>query len=183
MGKEKNVFLLKLLVNKQMRFFCALLFLFANPSSVEAKNVGETFPLVKIKNLAGTEETSFIDLLKTHDLTIVDFWASWCGPCTEAMPFLDQLHSKLKDKKVQVLGVNVDDKSTDPDVKELASKVKFPLLFDEGKKLSQEAGVVTMPTTYILDKKGTILHVHQGFRKGDEKKLEKQVQKLLPKNK
>jgi thiol-disulfide isomerase/thioredoxin len=155
--------------------------LLSQPAAAKAKKVGEMFPLINVKDLSGKSDRKMASLIKGNTVTIIDFWASWCGPCGEAMPALDAIHQKFKGQKFAVIGVNVDDKPATPEVKALASKVKFPLVYDPGKKLATEAGVQTMPSSFVLDSKGKIIYIHKGFRSGDEVEIEKQVMALLKK--
>jgi cytochrome c biogenesis protein CcmG, thiol:disulfide interchange protein DsbE len=109
---------------------------------------------------------------------IVDFWATWCEPCKESFPAYQKLEDKFSEGLV-IIGLSVDD---EPDGIEAFAKetgVKFPLAWDEGQAISARYEPPTMPTSYVVDKKGIVRHVHAGFRSGDEEEIEKVVSTLL----
>ncbi|MBU2883806.1 TlpA family protein disulfide reductase [Psychrosphaera sp. B3R10] len=109
----------------------------------------------------------------------LDFWASWCKPCIESFPKLDKLHSKYKDQGFAVIAVNLDQS------KDLAlaflqtNSVGYQVLYDDGAKVAGLYDVSSMPSSYFIDKKGIVRLAHQGFRPGDEIKIEKAIQHLL----
>jgi thiol-disulfide isomerase/thioredoxin len=112
-------------------------------------------------------------------VVLVDFWASWCGPCKQALPAYDKLYRKMAKNGFIVLGVNVDDElgSGKDFLKE--HPVAFPHVYDSGKSVVGLVGVETMPTSFLIGKDGKVHEVHLGFRKGDDQKMEQVVAKLL----
>jgi len=105
-------------------------------------------------------------------ILIVDFWATWCGPCKDSFPAYQKLLDKFGDK-LMVIGVSVDD---DPSgIKDFAKDtgVKFPLAWDKGQTVAGRYKPGTMPTSYIVDQNGIVRYVHSGFHAGDEKELAK----------
>lgn len=112
-------------------------------------------------------------------VVIVDFWASWCGPCRDSMPVLERLSRTYKEKGLVVLGVNIDNdaKSASAFLKEV--RVSFPVVNDSAKKLAKVYAPPTMPSSFIVDRQGRIHAVHAGFKASDGPKLESEVQKLL----
>ena len=113
------------------------------------------------------------------DIMLINFWASWCGPCIQEMPQLDKLAQKYQALGVQVWGINVEN---DPSAaKAYLSKVnvEFPILFDLDNSVSKAYRVEAMPTTVILDKNGSVRSVHRGYKPGYEKKYEDDIKGLL----
>ncbi len=99
---------------------------------------------------------------------LVNFWASWCGPCRQEMPILDQIHDRYSDMGFTVLGVNVD---KDPKkARRIADQVNvsFPLLLDEKQKVSKTWDVSAMPYTVLIDRDGQVQYIHRGYKSGDE---------------
>jgi len=112
-------------------------------------------------------------------VVLVNFWATWCGPCREEMPRLETLYEKYRKSGFVLLGVNVDD---DPHAAlATASKlnVSFPVLLDTDKKVSKLYGLETMPSTVVIDRDGKMRFLHRGYRAGTETDYERQIRGLL----
>jgi len=113
------------------------------------------------------------------DVVMINFWATWCGPCRQEMPLLDDLYSRYGRVGFKLLGVNIDDDSRRAMqmVEELG--VTFPVLFDESKDVSRLYQVEAMPVTVLVDRGGTVRHVHLGYKPGYEEKYLTQIRSLL----
>jgi thiol-disulfide isomerase/thioredoxin len=112
-------------------------------------------------------------------VVMINFWASWCGPCRQEMPLLQQMYSKYKPMGFTMLGVNVE-----PDSKLAAgflekTPVTFPILFDVKSEVSKLYQVAGMPSTAIVDRKGNLRWVHKGYKPGDENEYQNQIRALL----
>jgi peroxiredoxin len=112
-------------------------------------------------------------------VVMVNFWATWCGPCRQEMPQLNRLYEKYKASGFVLLGVNVDDDVSK--AAEVASKlgVTFPVLLDTDKTVSKLYDLSTMPSTVIIDREGKVRYVHRGYLSGYEESYEKQIRELL----
>jgi len=109
----------------------------------------------------------------------LDFWASWCAPCLQAMPELEELRKELPAKDVQILAVNLDQ---DPKkaLQFLAKNpVGYPSASDVKGGLPEQFGLKTMPTSYLIDRKGVVRLVHPGFRRGDIETIRDEITKLV----
>ena len=113
------------------------------------------------------------------DIMLINFWASWCGPCIQEMPALDKLAQKYRMLGVQVWGVNVENDSAAAKAYLAKVQVGFPVLFDVDNTVSEAYQVAAMPTTVIVDKNGTVRSVHRGYQPGYEKKYENDIKGLL----
>ena len=122
-----------------------------------ALKVGDTLPDLASFKLEG----KLPDGLKGK-VVIVDFWASWCLPCAESFPVLDELQKKYGDKLV-VIGVNVDEKAANMEKFLKKHAVSFALVRDGGQKLVEVVEPETMPTSFILDAEGKVRFLHSGF--------------------
>lgn len=116
-------------------------------------------------------------------VVLVDFWASWCGPCRQSMPEYNQLrkrlHSKQNGKDFEILAVNVD-VTTEEAMRFLEQyPVDFPVLEERSGKSQQAYELLTMPTSFLIDREGYIRIAHQGFNTGFIRYLEKEVNMLL----
>jgi peroxiredoxin len=112
-------------------------------------------------------------------VVMVNFWATWCGPCRQEMPQLNRLYEKYRASGFVLLGVNVDDDARK--AADLAAKlgVRFPVLLDTDKAVSKRYDLATMPSTVIIDRDGTVRHVHRGYLAGYEDTYERQIRELL----
>jgi thiol-disulfide isomerase/thioredoxin len=109
----------------------------------------------------------------------VDFWASWCGPCAQAIPVLDGLYQRYHDRGFTVLGVNVDTerKSAQRMIDQLLPK--FPIAFDPQGKWPEAFGLRDMPTSYLVDTNGVIRYINKGYRERDAKQIEAAIKAAL----
>lgn len=112
-------------------------------------------------------------------VVVVDFWASWCEPCGDAMPALDRLYRQYKDHGLVVVGVNVDRNERNARQFLRRTRVSFPIVHDNGRGLAERYSPPTMPSSYVIDKRGIVRHVHAGYRDGDARRLERMIRELL----
>jgi len=112
-------------------------------------------------------------------VVMVNFWATWCGPCRQEMPHLDRLYQKYKSSGFVLLGVNVDDDARK--AADVAAKlgVTFPMLLDTDKAVSKLYDLSTMPSTVIIDRDGKVRYFHRGYLAGYEDNYDKQIRELL----
>jgi len=112
-------------------------------------------------------------------VVMVNFWATWCGPCRVEMPHLGRLYEKYRGSGFTVLAVNIDE---DPrKAANLAGQLgmTFPVLLDTDKKVSRLYDLSTMPSTVLIDRDGRVRYVHRGYRDGYEDTYDKQIRELL----
>ncbi|HEY6452452.1 MAG TPA: TlpA disulfide reductase family protein [Steroidobacteraceae bacterium] len=112
-------------------------------------------------------------------VVLINFWASWCGPCRQEMPVLDQLYRRYKPAGFTLIGVNVEPKSADAMGFLKSTPVSFPILFDTDSKVSKLYDVSGMPSTVILDRTGKVRFVHQGYQPGEESEYLDQIRTLV----
>ncbi|MEM7562102.1 MAG: TlpA disulfide reductase family protein [Pseudomonadota bacterium] len=113
------------------------------------------------------------------DVILINFWASWCGPCRKEMPLLNALHNKYEPLGFKVVGINVEENSADARGFMRDFPVDFPILLDSTNKVSKLYDVVAMPTTVVVDRDGNMRYLHKGYKPGDEKQYRKMVKKLI----
>ncbi len=113
------------------------------------------------------------------NVVMVNFWATWCGPCRQEMPMLDEIYERYQPAGFQLLGVNIDDDSGKAERMATDLGVSFPLLFDNDKTVSRLYDVRAMPVTVLIDRDGVVRHVHHGYRPGFEDAYIAQVRDLL----
>jgi peroxiredoxin len=112
-------------------------------------------------------------------VVMINFWATWCGPCRVEMPHLSKLYEKYRGSGFTVLAVNIDE---DPHKAASLAKqlgMRFPVLLDTEKKVSRLYDLSTMPSTVLVDRDGRVRFVHRGYRDGYEDTYDKQIRELL----
>ncbi len=149
---------------------------FAATSLASSGLTGQTAPDFALKSSNG-ENLRLSEY--RGDVVMVNFWATWCGPCRQEMPLLDELYSRYERVGFSLLGVNIDDNSSKAMdmVSELG--VSFPVLFDSRKEVSKLYQVEAMPVTVLIDREGTVRYVHHGYKPGYEDKYLDQIRSLL----
>jgi cytochrome c biogenesis protein CcmG, thiol:disulfide interchange protein DsbE len=113
-------------------------------------------------------------------VTVVDFWATWCEPCRDQMPFLDQLAGTYRNEGVEVYAVSFDEDRSAIDEYVARTPVAFPVLWDKGGgTLADKLEITRLPTTLLVDGKGVVRAVHLGYDRASGEQLEREVKKLL----
>lgn len=113
------------------------------------------------------------------NVVLINFWASWCGPCREEMPLLNALHGKYQPLGFTVLGVNVEEQEKNARGFLQNFPVDFPVLLDNQNQVSKLYDVIAMPTTVVVDRDGNMRYLHKGYKPGDEKKYRQVIKKLV----
>ncbi len=116
-------------------------------------------------------------------VVILDFWATWCGPCKLAMPLVNKVHLEYQDKGLVVLGINLEGRDKNQRVKKFieGSGQQFVILQGGmmGVGIDQVYGVTGIPTTFVIDKQGIIRYRHIGYRENLDQMLAREVEELL----
>jgi thiol-disulfide isomerase/thioredoxin len=112
-------------------------------------------------------------------VVMINFWASWCGPCRQEFPVLDQMYRKYKPMGFTLLAVNVESDRTDAERFLASTPVSFPIAYDAENTVSGVYGVSAMPTTLIVDRKGQVRWMHRAYKPGDENEYLNQVRAIL----
>lgn len=113
------------------------------------------------------------------NVVLINFWASWCGPCREELPHFEKMQQTYEDLGFTVLAVNVDEDPSKANILLDDIPVSFPVLFDDNDSVSKLYDVKAMPTTVLVDRDGVKRLTHYGYKSGDEKKYQKAVKALL----
>lgn len=119
-----------------------------------------------------------LDKLKGK-VVMLNFWASWCGPCRQEMPLLEQMHKRYSSLGFTMIGVNVESNTSDAEKWLQQTPVSFPVLFDKENKVSKLYDVNAMPSTVFIDRKGNVRALHRGYKPGDESEYLNQIRALL----
>jgi len=145
--------------------------------TANSQEVGQSIAPCALSQLSTSEP---LDLKKFEGKVVyIDFWASWCPPCVKSFPFLNGLHNQYHSDGLRVIGINLDEVTEDATRFISKNPVDFMLATDSTKSCAKDVGVIAMPTSYLIDRKGVIRHIHLGFRSGQGDELRKQIQLLL----
>lgn len=112
-------------------------------------------------------------------VVLVDFWATWCGPCQKSMPFLNGLRNEQQDKGFEIIAINVDENSEEAHEFLKTHPVDYVLAFDPTGECPKAYDVKAMPSSYFIDKTGKIRKIHLGFLDSDKNAITQQVSALL----
>jgi peroxiredoxin len=112
-------------------------------------------------------------------VVMLNFWASWCGPCRQEMPLLESIYRKYNRMGFTMIGVNVEPDSKAADEWLKATPVSFPILYDRDSKVSKLYNVAGMPSTVIIDRHGNLRKLHRGYQPGDENEYLDSIRALI----
>ena len=112
-------------------------------------------------------------------VVMLNFWASWCVPCKQEMPLLETIQKKYSKLGFTLIGVNVEPDSKAANAVLQKIPVTFPIVYDTESKVSQAYQVSGMPSTVIIDRKGQVRMLHQGYKPGDENEYLDSIRALI----
>ena len=113
-------------------------------------------------------------------IVMVDFWASWCEPCKQSFPAMEELHKRYSDRGLLIIAVNVDENRPDMEAFLKKNAATFTVVRDANQKLVEKAGIATMPSSFLIDRDGKVRFAHTGFRGAEtKKKYEEEIESLL----
>ncbi len=136
---------------------------------------GEQAPDFKLSTPGG-EQVSLNDL--RGEVVVLDFWATWCPPCRKAMPHVQALHEAYSGQDVRVIGVSTSERGGDP-ARMMAKKgFEYGLLL-KGERVAPIYGVTALPTFYVIDKAGVVVHASRGFSSHEEKSIRATIDAAL----
>jgi len=110
---------------------------------------------------------------------MLNFWATWCGPCRREMPQLNRLYAKYRSAGFVLVGVNVDEDRAKAGGLAEQLGLKFPVVFDSAKRVSRLYRLDTMPSTVLIDRDGRVRYLHPGYHDGYEDTYDQQIAELL----
>lgn len=151
-----------------------LTILLALTTSVHAEMITAPDFVLKSKNSGNVRLSE-----QRGNVVMINFWASWCGPCRQELPEMEAIYQEYQDLGFEILAVNVDDDASKAELLLGDVEVSFPVLFDSEGDISELYAVNAMPTTVIIDRDGNQRILHKGYRSGDERKYEKIIKALI----
>lgn len=143
---------------------------------LQAATIEGPAPDFTLKSLSG-ENLKLSEM--RGEVIMINFWASWCGPCRQEMPILEKIYQKYQPLGFTLLGVNVEEDINDAKNYLKDVQVSFPILFDNTNKVSQLYEIIAMPSTILIDRDGNMRFLHQGYQPGVEDEYVNYIKTLL----
>jgi peroxiredoxin len=144
-------------------------------STASALDKGAAAPTFDLPGQDGT-----VQLAKYQGkLVYVDFWASWCGPCRQSFPWMNEMQAKYGARGLQVVGVNLDAKTDDARRFLAETPARFAIAFDPAGATPRAYGIKGMPSSVLIGPDGKVLYEHAGFKEADRAELEQVIKKAL----
>jgi cytochrome c biogenesis protein CcmG, thiol:disulfide interchange protein DsbE len=142
--------------------------------------VGNPAPDFSVKAVTNGSGTLSLKALRGK-VVLVDFWGTFCEPCKKSFPKLQDLNTKYSASGLKIVGISEDESDDKDKIPGFAGTygAKFTLGWDEDKSIAKSYKPETMPSSFIIDKKGVVRFVHTGYHDGEEAQVEKEIKDLL----
>jgi thiol-disulfide isomerase/thioredoxin len=146
------------------------------PSQSGGNQVGAPVPEIHVESLGG-KDLGIGDF--RGKVVLLDVWATWCGPCKQELPMLDDMAKRLRADGVEVLAVSIDQERANV-VKFLRARPRWSLTIAHDPKgaIADRLGPEKMPTSYIIDREGIIRYVNSGFEPSDAAVIERRLSEI-----
>ncbi len=158
-----------------------LALLFAGTLPARAAAVGDVAPNFQLP--ATRDPQSGAPTVRLADLrgkvVYLDFWASWCGPCKQSFPWMNDVQSRYGSKGLEIVAIDVDTHSDDARAFLAALPPRFRVAFDVQGVTPRQYAIRGMPTSILIGADGKVLLVHNGFRAEDTAEVEAGIQQAL----
>jgi thiol-disulfide isomerase/thioredoxin len=113
------------------------------------------------------------------EVVILNFWATWCGPCRQEMPLLEGIYSKYRRAGLTLLSINIDQDQQDVGEMVQTLKLSYPVLLDLRNEVAKAYQLETLPLTVLIDREGVVRYVSEGYKAGYELRYTEKLRELL----
>jgi thiol-disulfide isomerase/thioredoxin len=163
---------------KKLRLLSLLMAISLSSLSAQAlENLDGPAKSCPIKAIKDGKEIS-LSVLKGK-VVYLDFWASWCRPCALSFPYMNELSKKYRSDGLELVAVSLDESKDEANSFLSQHPVDFSIAHDPEGECPKAYGVQTMPTSYLVDRKGNLRYTHRGFNSTDRNEIDAAVIKLL----
>ena len=146
------------------------------PQCSLAVDVGQSMPAFTYSDASARE----INVSSLRGQVIyLDFWASWCKPCGKSLPWMNALQQKYGDKGLKVLAINLDSERDQAEKILQRIRPEFLVGFDPEGKGPELYGVQAMPSSFLIDRDGTVVSMFDGFRESETGIIESKIASML----
>jgi thiol-disulfide isomerase/thioredoxin len=157
--------------------YSLLLSMLLYPAALFAVEIGQEAPAFELHPITDGDVSRLLD--SRGKVVLLDFWASWCGPCRKSLPLYNHMYLELADRNFEIIAINTDE-NPDDGLRFLERyPVDYPVLKDPGATVPPRYQLKAMPTAYLIDRSGRIHSIFAGFREGEMTKVRTAVEKLL----
>jgi thiol-disulfide isomerase/thioredoxin len=128
-------------------------------------------------------DSGTISLEQYRDQVVfIDFWASWCIPCKYSFPWLNEMQQRYAEDGLKIIAINIDEDQAD--AREFLERVpaSFEIAYDPEGDVADLYRLKVMPSSYLIDRNGNLIHSYKGFKTSDGTRIEEKIQKLLKKD-
>ena len=154
---------------------------FSPIQTIFAAVVGGEVPNCALTAIDNTQQSYALKQFRGKVL-YVDFWSSWCNPCAQSFSFMNEMNRDLKEKGLQIIGINLDEVHDDAKAFLAKRPASFTVVADANQQCAKDFGVEAMPSSYLVDRNGIIRYVHLGFRPDEAKEFRALAEQLLAEN-
>jgi thiol-disulfide isomerase/thioredoxin len=147
------------------------------PVAVQAASVNQAAPACALQGMQGGQPYQLQQF--KNKVVYVDFWASWCGPCMQSFPFMNELSRLHKAQGLQVVAVNLDEETQEAEAFLGKARPDFTVVADPQRQCAKDFAVEAMPSSYLIDRQGRLRYIHKGFRPGEVDELRGVLKQLL----
>lgn len=109
----------------------------------------------------------------------LDFWASWCAPCRKSFPWMNEIQGRYKDAGLTIIAINLDESRDLADKFLKTMDIDFNVAFDRSGDTATDFNIMAMPSSFLIDRNGNIIHKHLGFRQKDKIAIEQSIREAL----
>lgn len=147
-------------------------------ASTKTVDVGAPAPPFDLPVFNSRHEHLALDSLRGK-VVLLDFWASWCGPCRQSFPLYEQLRKEMPAKDFTLLAINLDEMVDGPLAFLAEHPVGYTSLSDPEGEVAKKFGLIGMPTSFVIDRQGIVRSRHTGFKPNDIDALREEISALI----
>lgn len=168
---------------RNMRFSSIFALFLLMPTFVLGLEPGDNAPAFELPNIDADGKDPVVLSEYKEKVVYLDFWASWCRPCLDSLPWLSEIYVELKAQGFTVVAVNIDEQVQAGRKFLERYPVAYVVAHDQQGKVSRQYGINIMPTSFLIDRDNKVRLIHEGFKLKDTNLLRKSITRLLAEHK